>query len=147
MDEGNRVAPRPGRWRGRVVAAVVVLLVLGHVSNAVSLRASEYAVLRWYVRNYADGKPLRYGPGEMTPFMRVLLWTGDVEYESVSEEERKKNPFPSCDVQPATAVCPFLVSVRIDHIEGNLAGGGGRVYVLTFFGAAVVLFEVQEWVS
>jgi hypothetical protein len=121
---------------------------MGHISNAVGLRACERKVLSWYVQNFTRGQTLRFSQDEeISPFFYHLLRFVEPKHEFVSDKEFKANPFPHCTIEPAQPICPFLVTVRLDHIEGNLGGGGGRVYVFNFFGACFVIGQDTDWVS
>ena len=146
-EEKAESRPRRKRWIVLLVT-VVALLLLGHVSNVISLRASERAVLFWYLKNFPEGRTLRYSEdGETSTFHYCLLDETRTPFKVLSAEEYKKNPYPSCEVQPAQPLCPFVATARLDHIEGMLGGAGGRAYVLNFFGACWVLWHQTDWVS
>ncbi len=145
----EKTKPRSDRKPRRLLLGVVVLLlVMGHISNVVGLRACERKALSWYVQNYTRGRTLRFSLDRKTSeFFHSLLDHVKPKYEFVPEEEFKANPFPSCEMEPAQPLCPFLVTVRLDHMEGILGGGGGRVYVFNFFGACFVIGLDTDWVS
>ena len=147
-DTTNETVSRKSRRWPRVLTIIVALLLTGHVSNIVGLSNCEREVLRWYVDQYADGEPLRY-PSEvpLNAFMESTLLCSGVDYKVLPIEGYTGDSYPWCLIEPGQVVCPFVVAVDAQHMEGNLGGGGGKVYVLNIFGWTYVLLHPTDWVS
>jgi len=140
------------RGRGRklliVLLAMVLFLWLGHLSNLVSINACEREVFRHFHTKVFRNKPLKFS--EKNPpdwHLERRLRQADVEYVILPEEEYRKNPFPSCRHKPASPICPFVVAMPFEYARGDLAGVGGRAYVINCFGFCVFVFLQGDWVS
>ena len=110
------------------------------------MRSCELKVLSWYAENFADGRALRYSRDDpqLTILQHVAILEAGVPFELVSPEEHSKDPFPHCWMTPAQALCPFVVTTRLDHFEGPVGFGGGRLYVLHFFGVGAVICGIED---
>jgi len=144
-----RREPRRGKKLLWFLAIVVTLLVLGHLSNLVSLQSCEREVLRSYQRGLAGGRTLRF-PEEDPSFCTDLRWrleAAGVRYEALPAEEFDKDPYPTCGMKQAVPVCPFVVSIDFWGQYGPLGGIGGKAYVVNFFGLSKLVLIWPDWVS
>jgi len=143
-------APKRRGFPAWLAIILVALMVLGHVSNLVSLKSSERAVFRWLREGEGRGYRLRYSK-EMDPLqwtMLFRLYEGDcTRFDMVDAEAFRKRPMPTCRIGSAEAVCPFVTCVDFGETLTGLAGAGGKVYVFNLFRKSWVVYFDCDWVS
>jgi len=157
MREARAEVPPAGSFSGRcllwLLVSLVLLLVAGQLSNMVSTASCEREVLRWFARSLPADKALVFPEpavvgweGELPNLLDVRLQQAGVKYRVLPLETFKQDPFPTCRLGPAIPVSPFIMTVDFAEATAILAGSGGRVYVLSFFGLSAVIWYSHEWV-
>ena len=144
----SRRDPRPRRKGLRIVlAGAIILMLLGHISNVVSINACEEKAVRSFILQGSETKTLRLRSSDATSFFCNRLRLFRIDFELVSDEEFKADPFPTGDMLQAVPVCPFVVSIYCEFLSGPIAGSAGRAYLFTLFGRGWLIWHDEDWVS
>jgi len=139
---------KPGKRLIRVVLAMVLFVIIGQASNAVSLPACERAVLKTFIHGWAHDRPLRFNQdGHYSSVLFTRLNEMEAKYETATKEEIRQKPYPTCNMEQAVPVFPFIAAVQFEEFTSDVAGWGGRVYVANFFGLSVVFWGIKDWTA
>jgi len=149
----DEVAPRkPRRWPGRAIAILVLLMLVGHISNVVGLKECERDLLRRFTGTMKsplfftiEGKPIHLQSDVDYGILISRLNQIGYPYKCLTPAEYEADPFPHCKMGSAVPVCPFIVAIDFVSMVSRIGGAGGRIYMLNFFGYNLIVYGEKDW--
>ena len=134
-------------WRVLVGVALgaACLSVAGGISNAMSGRSVELAVVRQFLSKVSSGQDIRIRMSDADQLTIYRIRQMGAGVSVVSDAEWRASPYPFCRIEESIPRMPFVQSVY------GVMGGGpygvwcGRIYLFTFFGWSMPFWEETDW--
>jgi hypothetical protein len=133
----------------KVLLLLIALVVLGYVSNFLTMSACEQKIARWICFDILENQDVYTLPDQYPSSFVILTRVGAKvrRYRPKPNDYYEFDGFPWVAVDNATSKIPFLAKVEWAYNSGDLSGEGGETIFLCLFGIPVRLINRGHWVS